>query len=520
MSAKPQFRWFTADQLIAASGGDPWEIADQLRSGDAGAINDLAEAFHASGTHVKDADDQFNKAKEQFKGAYDRNNGSEHPINDAAEVQRMSTLLAGHPEELTKIAANLEQTAAALATAQRGSTAEIAELNAALHSIDDEITSYGPQIPVVLGQLIDEAEAQTGMSLSIVENIQGAYVDQLHSAETALAASGYAPDALDAADSVPGNSATEAAEQYARSGQLEKDRATVDKYEREHRTGNDLGAQDAKQRLKDYATVMHPEKGAARFGDAHEKQEASWLAGKRLDDSNVANSAGPVAKDPILGGDMRDRAKKRLEMQRQLQTGQLGFSPLPMSADDATRMLDRLEVQDQTAALARLQEQLVGAGVSAAGAKSITDAYARGLVPPMSPGQKEALEYASDAYDVTGEGFKTLRELEHELGLTNSDVEALKRVGKTLGRASSALDWGIALYEMASGEKTVAQATLEVGGSMAGAWMLGEPMATAGFAVGGPVGAFVLGAPSAVVGAWLGEAGADKVYEYLTSSKS
>ena len=48
-------------------------------------------------------------------------------------------------------------------------------------------------------------------------------------------------------------------------------------------------------------------------------------------------------------------------MQRQLQTGQLGFSPLPMSADDATRMLDGLEVQDQTAALARLQEQLVGA---------------------------------------------------------------------------------------------------------------------------------------------------------------
>src|SRR5207344_1345308 len=126
-----------------------------------------------------------------------------------------------------------------------------------------------------------------------------------------------------------------------------------------------------------------------------------WLAGKRLDDWNVANATGPVAKDPILGGDMRDRANKRLEMQRQLQTGQLGFSPLPMSADDATRMLDGLEVQDQTAALARLHEQLVGAGVSAAGAKSITDAYARGIVPPMSPGQKEALEYASEAYGVT-----------------------------------------------------------------------------------------------------------------------
>ena len=517
MSGKPQFRWFTADQLIAAAGGDPWEIADQLHAGDAGAINDLAGAFHSAGSHVKDADDQFNKAKQQFKDAYNRNNGSEHPINDAAEVQRMSALLAGHPEELTKIAANLQQTAAALATAQRDSAAEIAELNAALHSIDDEINSYGPQIPVVLGQLIDEAEAQTAMSLGVVANVQGAYVDQLHSAETALLKSGYVPDELDDADAVPDNSAKEAAEKYEKSGQLEKDRATVQKYEREHRTGNDLGAQDAKQRLQDYDSVMHPEKGAARFGDAQEREEAGWLAGKRLDDWNVANSTGPVAKDPILGGDMRDRANKRLEMQRQLQTGQLGFSPLPMSADDATRMLDGLEVQDQTAALARLQEQLVGAGVSAAGAKSITDAYARGIVPPMTPDQKAGFENAGDAYGVTSDGYKALRELENQLGLTPSDVDALKKVGKTLGHVSSALDWGVALYEVASGEKTFAHASMEVGGSLAGAWMLGEPMAAAGLAIGGPVGAFVLGAPAAVVGGWMGEAGADKVYEYFTS---
>ena len=98
--------------------------------------------------------------------------------------------------------------------------------------------------------------------------------------------------------------------------------------------------------------MMHPEKGAARFGDARAREEAGWLAGKRLDDWNVANSTGPVAKDPILGGDMRDRANSDSRCSVSCRPASWGFSPLPMSADDATRMLDGLEVQDQTAALA------------------------------------------------------------------------------------------------------------------------------------------------------------------------
>ena len=155
MSEKPQFTWFTAEELIAGAGGDPWEIVDQLRTGDAGAINGLAEAFHTAGAHVKDADEQFNQAKERFTQAYSRNNGSEHPINDSAEVQRMGAKLAGHPESLANIAATLEQTVAELNTAQRDAAAEIAELNTALHSIDAEIGSYGVQIPLVIEQFYD-----------------------------------------------------------------------------------------------------------------------------------------------------------------------------------------------------------------------------------------------------------------------------------------------------------------------------------------------------------------------------
>jgi hypothetical protein len=200
MTAKPTFKWFTAEELIAAAGGDPWAIADQLHAGDAGAINDLAGAFHRAGNHVKDADEQFRKAQEQFKNAYNRNNGSEHPINDAAEVQRLNAQLAGHPEQLSNIAVNLEQTAAALATAQRDATTEVGELNAALHSIDADLSAAGPQLPLVLEQLLDEARAQTTMSLGTLEKIQGTYVVQLRAAQTAMQHSGYAANAIDAAD--------------------------------------------------------------------------------------------------------------------------------------------------------------------------------------------------------------------------------------------------------------------------------------------------------------------------------
>jgi hypothetical protein len=521
MTTKPTFRWFSAGELIAAAGGDPWVIEDQLHSGDAGAINDLANAFHQAGSHVREADEQFNKAKEQFKSAYSRKNGSEHPINDAAEVQRMSTQLTGHPEQLSAIGASLEQTAAALATAQRDAVAEIGELDAALHSIDAELSAAGPQLPLVLETLLDEAKGQTKMSLGTLENIQGAYIDQLHGAETALMNSGYVSDALAAADAVPGNSSQEAAKQYKDSGQLAKDQQTVadakklDPSNLQHMPG----VAEAQRRLDDYAAVTDPDnKDASHIWYKHgaEREEAQHLAGERLNDWNVATSTGPVAKDPILGGDMRDRAKARLTMQRQLEDAQLPWSQLPMSADDATKLMDNLEVRDRAAALTRLQEQLVGAGVSPSGAKSITDAYARGIVPALSEDQKLAWKAGGAVSEVTSRGYDTLTEMEKQLHLDEADVKVMKGLGKTFGHASNALEWGMTLYEISSGEKTPVQGLMGIGGSMAGAWALGEPAATLGFAIGGPPGAFILGAPAAVVGGLGGEYAADKVYAYLT----
>lgn len=200
MSGRPVFAHLDIGRLIAAAGGDPWEIEEQLHAGDPAAIEGLAEAFHMAGRHVQAADDEFARAREQFKTAYSREHGSQHPINDSAEVQRMTTALAAHPEALATVAVSLEQIAAGLAESQRAAAAEINVLNHALLEIDAELSTAA--VPLLILNLLTEADAQTRMSLGILEKIQGAYALQLHTAQTAMQASGYGAEAIDAADGV------------------------------------------------------------------------------------------------------------------------------------------------------------------------------------------------------------------------------------------------------------------------------------------------------------------------------
>jgi hypothetical protein len=101
----------------------------------------------------------------------------------------------------------------------------------------------------------------------------------------------------------------------------------------------------ADRRLDDYTSITDPATGAARYEGPQEQEEAARLAGSRLADWNMANSVGPVARDPVLGGGMRDRANARMTMQRQLMDAQLPWSKLPMSADDATRKMNELELR-------------------------------------------------------------------------------------------------------------------------------------------------------------------------------
>ncbi len=200
MSGRPVLVHLDIGRLVAAAGGDPWAIEEQLHAGDPAAIEGLAEAFHTAGGHVKAADDEFARAREQFTTAYSRDHGSQHPINDSAEVHKMTAALAAHPEALATIAVSLEQIAAGLAEAQQAASAEIDELNTALLSIDAELSEAA--VPLLILNLLKEADEQTKMSVGILEKIQGTYALQLHTEQTTMQASGYGGEAIDAADGV------------------------------------------------------------------------------------------------------------------------------------------------------------------------------------------------------------------------------------------------------------------------------------------------------------------------------
>ncbi len=523
MSA-PSFQWLDAALLVAAAGGDPWQADEEIQSGDPGEISGLADAFRQAGGHLKDADDQFNAAKRQFEESWDREDTVEHPINDAAEVQKVSAALGGQPAALTQIAVALQQIAAALATAQRDSAATIRDLNADLLDIDDEIGEAMDNQPLKVPGLIVEAQDLTKTGLGQVNSSRGAYVLELQSGEASLMETGYVPAAIDGSDGTPGDTPQEAAAEYDRSGQRAKDEETVANARRLHPHGHlhwSLDEVAADRRLDDYTSVTDPANGAERYGDAGEQEEAARLAGSRLADFNMVHSVGPVPRDTVLGGDMRDRARGRLLLQRQLQDAQLPWSQRPMSADDATRKINAMEVQDRAAALTKLHEVLrKGCGLSPEAAQAMVDGISRGVMP------QEYLDAANGASKVFGggkggvESFAELlpqgRHWEPGVAFSQADIAALGDLSKRMGRVNSALTMGVGLYDIFVNDRSPVEVAAEAGGAVVGTWGGVKSGALVGGAVAGPPGAFVGALVLGTAGGFAGGEFGGKVVEWFT----
>ncbi|WP_396919320.1 DUF456 domain-containing protein [Mycolicibacterium sp.] len=515
-----QFTNFTESDLAGAAGDDPWKLNREIQAGDPGAINDLADAFHQAGMHTKEADDEFEAAKRQFKDAYKRN-GSGHPINDSAEVQRASAALAGHPEQLSNIAVDLEQVAAALATGQRDCDAQIASLENQLHAIDDSISAN----PDSRAELYQSAVDATKTAVGNIEGIRGAYIAQLNAAETAMNDAGYSPDVIDGADGVAGNAPAEIAREYKDSGQLARDQAMVDKARQEGRTGSARGLPGAMtdeeaaaaQRLADYKAITDPAHGPARHQAAHGDDRPRRSAAQRLDDYLVANSTGPVPKDPVLGGDARTRAEARLKLQFELQNG-IAWPFRHMTPDEATQLMNEAEVSDRSNALLRLQGQLQQSGMTAEGAAQVANDMAHGLVP------KELADGAGAATKPIAAGDAAFGEAASRLPVddwrpsgapyTPEDAELLRKLGGRIGFAGNVLEFGVALYDISHGEPPV-QVLAKTGGGMAGAWALGAVGGEIG-AFAGPPGVFVGALIGATIGGFGGEAAASAAYDWAT----
>lgn len=191
-------------ELIASAGGDPWAINQSLQAGSPFQISRLAEAFHNAGRHTAEADHAFEQARKRFEVSWNHQNG-DNPINDSAEVQRVTKSLGAQSEQLSKIGADLENVAAGLADAQKQGAAEIATLDHQLRVLDKLIGAAKADLRLNLPEqehnkllkLIDAAHADAvddvRDAVKQMDSIRNAYSDTLHKALGSMHTEGYDP---------------------------------------------------------------------------------------------------------------------------------------------------------------------------------------------------------------------------------------------------------------------------------------------------------------------------------------
>lgn len=194
-------------ELIASAGGDPWAINRSLQAGSPFQISRLAETFYAAGRHTAEADHAFQIAQQRFRESWNHQNG-DNPINDSAEVQRLTKSLGAQSEQLPKIGADLENIAGALADAQKQGAAEIATLEHQLHWLDElygaaQADLRDPSLPpkeVAKLRMIMEAAHADAVddvrdAVKQMNSIRNGYSDTLHKALGSLHSEGYDPPA-------------------------------------------------------------------------------------------------------------------------------------------------------------------------------------------------------------------------------------------------------------------------------------------------------------------------------------
>lgn len=424
-------------------------------------------------------------------------------------MRRATESLKLNDEQTRRVAVDLQNVAASLAEAQRSGDIVMSNLDAALRWIDNQIehelavaAANGVQADVE--DLKQAAVDRTREALESVQAVRDTYSEQLDKSRLEMAAEGYSPDAMAGSEGkqeFPTSPDAKAeADQYG-SRQRAADQALV----------NSPGEwtpekQAAAGRLRDYDTINDPTSSL----------DQRRFAGQRLDDYQTANTLGPLPVDPVMGGDARSQARTRLDMQQKLEQGLLASAPMP--PDQATAMINQSEEQARALVTARVQEQLMQAGMSPEGAAAATSSMAQGIVPkelveaasaagkPIAGG-KEAFNYFAQSLP-TGEHWKP-----DVATFSPNDVEVLKKIGGNLGFAGNLVDAGVGLYEWRTGTPA-GEVLAKTGGSMGGAFALGAVGAQFGLVAGPPgafAGAFILGTAGAIGGEEAGEA----IYKWL-----
>ncbi|WP_156688657.1 putative alpha/beta hydrolase [Mycobacterium sp. Marseille-P9652] len=211
-----KLRHISVPLLISEVGGDPWAVNAGLQTGRPGEISSLAEAFYRAGICTQEAVSAFDDGRRRLAASWDGKRGDD-PINDAAEVQRVSGELGLYSVQIPKVAITLEGIAVALAEAQRAGAISIASLEAQLQQTDNEMGAVlalerKRTIPAIdqqaLEALIDTLERDAiddaSASLSRLQSIRHDYSRRLLAEVTVLRTEGYEPTAIQAFDAPAG----------------------------------------------------------------------------------------------------------------------------------------------------------------------------------------------------------------------------------------------------------------------------------------------------------------------------
>lgn len=490
MVAYPRLTHIDVGALIAEVGGDPWQVMATLEAGDPGQISELARAFYEAGACTEETKNEFNAATERFHDSWNRENG-EHPINGSAEVHRAQTQLFVQAEQLPHIGIDLQNIAADLAEAQR-----MGSLN--IDSLNDYLVQLDGLIGAALNADMDtdgfekRAIEKTSATLGAVEIYRDSYSGKLQEALTDLRHKhGYDPAAVDDVDGdgVPG------AEQRGQSATEHYDANQRVKDEELVNAPGEMtqGKADAAGRLRDFAAVNDP----------NATPEARRLAGERLDDFRMANFVGPLPKDPMLGGDARTRARQRLDMQRQLESGRvhLGdgqyYEVGAMTPDQATETLNSGEQFARVTATRQAFTLLTVNGMSPDGAKQVITNLLNGT---------GRLATGAEAYgDAVPQGKHAL-----VTGLSPDDAKVLAKYAGRLVRVTDLIQFGMAFDDWQNGgsNEDFGRSTGTLLGGMAGSYgatlaagSFFGPVGTAVAAVGGLI---VVGAAGGKIGGGVG----------------
>jgi hypothetical protein len=207
-----QLRYINIAQLIAEAGGDPWAINNSLQAGRSAQISDLAQTFHVAGRCTAESNAAFEEARRRFEASWNHQNG-DRPINDSAEVQRVTKSLGMQSLQLPKIGVDLENVAATLAQVQRTGAALISTVEAQLEQIDAEVgqavdlgkdvhlTSVDKSaLDALISALEQDAVEDTKSVLGQLYSLRSSYSDYLQKALTSLRIDGYDPTGLHALD--------------------------------------------------------------------------------------------------------------------------------------------------------------------------------------------------------------------------------------------------------------------------------------------------------------------------------